>query len=63
MAKLKKCPFCGGEADYRMENFGAKVWVRCEVCGVQTSRYDTDTIVDGRDGKAWATTAWNRRTS
>ena len=61
MAELKPCPFCGGEAYYSTENFGAKVWVRCCVCGVQTSRYDTNEIVDGKDGKAWATTTWNRR--
>lgn len=61
MAELKPCPFCGGEADYQTENFGAKVWVKCYVCGVQTSRYDTNLIVEGKGGKDWAATAWNRR--
>ena len=61
MVELKPCPFCGGEADYRTENFGARVWVKCVICGVSTSRYDTNMIVDGKGGKDWATKAWNRR--
>lgn len=61
MAELKPCPFCGGEADYRLENFGATVWVQCCECGVSTSRYDGAEVVDGKNGKAWATIAWNRR--
>ena len=61
MAELKPCPFCGGEADYRTENFGARVWVQCLECGVSTSRYDTNLIVAGKGGKEWAKEAWNRR--
>lgn len=61
MDKLEPCPFCGGEADYRTENFGARVWVQCLECGVSTSRYDTNLIVAGKGGKEWAIEAWNRR--
>ena len=61
MAELRECPFCGGEADYRTENFGATVWVQCLCCGAQTGRYDTNLVVDGKDGKEWAEAAWNRR--
>ena len=61
MAELKPCPFCGGEAEYRTENFGAKIWVQCVICGISTSRYDTTMTVDGKDGKAWAKIAWHRR--
>ena len=62
MAELKPCPFCGGEADYRTENFERTVWVKCTVCGIATGRYETDEIVDGMNGKAWVTKTWNRRT-
>ena len=61
MAELKPCPFCGCKADFRTENFGARVWVQCSVCGVATSRYDTNLIVCGKGGKEWAREAWNRR--
>ena len=61
MSELKPCPFCGGEADYRTENFGGRIWVQCTVCGVSTSRYDANEVVDRKDGKAWATQAWQRR--
>ena len=59
---LKPCPFCGDEADYFTENFGAVVWVQCMGCGARTSQYNKCEIVDGKDGKAWARTAWGRRT-
>ena len=62
MADLKSCPFCGGEADYRTENFGARVWVQCLECGASTSRYDTNLIVDDKGRKELATEAWNKRT-
>ena len=61
MADLRLCPCCGGDAEQFTEDFGKKVWVQCTVCGVQTSRYDADVVVDGKDGKAWADLAWNRR--
>ena len=61
--KLKPYTFCGGEADYKTENFGATVWVRCDVCGVQTRKYDTNLLIDYMGGKSWASIAWNRRVS
>ena len=63
MMKLKPYPFCVGEADYKTENFGATVWVRCDVCGVQTRKYDTNLLIDCMGGKSWASIAWNRRVS
>lgn len=59
--ELKPCPFCGGTAEYSFEDFGKKVWIRCYICGVQTSKYDVDMLVDGKNGKEWAAIAWNRR--
>lgn len=35
--------------------------MQCLECGVQTSRYDTNLVVDGKGGKDWAKEAWNRR--
>lgn len=61
MNDLKPCPFCGGEANYLTENFGEYVWVRCGVCGVQTSKYYKNAIIDGKNGEERVTTAWNRR--
>ena len=61
--ELKPYHFCGGEADYKTENFGATVWVRCDVCGVQTRKYDTNLLIDCMGGKSLASIAWNRRVS
>ena len=60
--KLKRCPCCGGDADYRTENFGATVWVMCTECGLSTSRYDTNLIIGSKGGMEWAAMTWNRRT-
>ena len=59
--KIKDCPCCGGEADVFEENFGASVWVQCTECGLQTSRYDKNIVVDGRNGEEWAVCRWNSR--
>lgn len=48
--KLKKCPFCGGQATL-VENFD-DVWVRCENCGAITDFFRT---------AKEAVTAWNTR--
>ena len=61
MAELKPCPFCGGEANFLTENFGECVWVKCSVCGVQSSKYYKNAIVDGKNGEGWAAMTWNRR--
>ena len=59
--KLKDCPCCGGEAAIFRENFGKTVWVQCTECGISTSRYDFETVVDNLNGLVWAQIAWNRR--
>ena len=52
--KLKRCPFCGGEAKFlpmwkfRSENY----WVRCVDCGCETPAFVTQKL---------AAEAWNRR--
>ena len=61
MKKLRDCPCCGGEADLFEENFGAKVWVQCTECGLQTSRYVKNEVVDNKDGEEWAILRWNNR--
>ena len=48
--KLLDCPCCGGYAHPMFENFGERVWIQCEVCGLQTSRYDVSPKVDGKTG-------------
>lgn len=58
---VKDCPCCGGEANIFREDFGKTVWIQCTECGLSTSRYDTETVLDGRNGIEWAVTTWNRR--
>lgn len=60
--KLDFCPFCGGYANPKFEEFGEVVWIQCEVCGSRTSKYNMSDIVDGKTGGQRAIEAWNRRT-
>ncbi len=49
MDRLKRCPFCGGEA----EIVGYTIfWVTCKECTAETKDFDT---------KEEAIEAWNRR--
>lgn len=59
---IKRCPCCGGEANILRENFGKTVWVQCLECGLSTSRYDLEPIIDNKNGLEWALLTWNRRT-
>lgn len=38
--ELKRCPFCGGKAEYRLKSNGTgrqtQVYVRCTACGART---------------------------
>lgn len=51
MTKLKSCPFCGGEANVDIGNFGGMVCY-CEICFAQGKQCET---------KDEAIEAWNRR--
>jgi Lar family restriction alleviation protein len=50
MDKLKKCPFCGGEAE--LDLFYKTPLVQCKDCGVESAMYDN---------KQQAIDAWNKR--
>ena len=52
--KLRKCPFCGGEAEinYTFQHFEASYWVECTECKARTKK---------EQWKIWAVEAWNRR--
>ena len=56
MAKLKPCPFCGGEAfvqKFRIDGTGRFfISVVCRVCFAQTGHHTKE---------AYAIEAWNRR--
>jgi Lar family restriction alleviation protein len=55
MAKLKPCPFCGGEAETRTEVLGT--WkVRCTKCSAEVGRY-------WFWSKNYAIEAWNKRSN
>lgn len=66
MDELKKCPFCGGEAEavYRYNRY-KRVWftfVRCTICSACGHSYATDEEPD-TDSPIWdkAEGAWNMR--
>lgn len=58
--KLKSCPFCGGEAEFKViSNFGAKmVTVHCNGCNTES-----DNVQESVDycAKQVAAEKWNRR--
>ena len=62
MKDLKRCPFCGGEAEiherYRKGTPNRKLfWVECKACWV--AQYHGD--IGGYRTRSKATEAWNRR--
>ena len=52
--KLKRCPFCGGEAEFNSDEFGEGVC--CEYCGASLSNG-----VYGEEGRKFASADWNSR--
>lgn len=52
--KLKRCPFCGGEAEFNSDEFGEGVC--CEYCGASLSNG-----VYGEKGRKLASADWNAR--
>ncbi len=56
MEKLKKCPFCGGEAELNVKHgFKGEIiiaFVYCKECGIATRSYAFEST---------AIEAWNRR--
>lgn len=50
--ELKRCPFCGGEADVDVGNFGGMICY-CKTCFAQGKQCETE---------AEAIRAWNTRT-
>lgn len=79
MTKLKRCPFCGGEAKLVKKSDGYTTnpvhikhtfIVCCQSCGIESPSFESDIYQDydgiiyiERDGAEEATRAWNRRTS
>lgn len=53
MSDLKKCPFCGGEAEYN-NNFDGFEWIQCQECGARSSIERISSDADPKD-------SWNRR--
>lgn len=49
--ELKRCPFCGGEAE--VDGFPLR-YVRCKECGAETGAFDSEEE---------AIKAWNKRVS
>jgi Lar family restriction alleviation protein len=50
--ELKRCPFCGGNAD--VYEAGQLRWVHCHGCGAESDECTSDDA---------AIAAWNRRTT
>lgn len=66
--ELKKCPFCGNEADlwYRSTQYGYIGYAECSVCSAKSRAFSVknpDKCKDGWDqlGFTRAIDAWNRR--
>lgn len=55
-AKLKPCPFCGGNASYIATNCYAQNYVRCPDCGASIWGKD-----DERPSRKEIVKIWNRR--
>ena len=51
---LKRCPFCGGEAEFNSDEFGEGV--RCKSCGATLHNG-----VYGEEGRKLASAEWNAR--
>ena len=61
MTELKKCPFCGCEAQL-YHSISGKIYVFCGSCGAGTKTYsDGVTIRDTITATSKAIEAWNRR--
>lgn len=56
--KLKRCPFCGGEAKIKYCNYGSTVYIECDICGSRTADEDVSTEYCARDE---VIKVWNRR--
>lgn len=67
MDKLKPCPFCGGEAEYKHAQYGTYgkyrdcVRIACSACYVHTIFYAEEDKPLGHIEQAIE--AWNRRAS
>lgn len=70
MEELKRCPFCGGEANVKMEYkdvIGGTIWCGCDKCHAETSGYCPDLSKEHRAlddidyCKKLVIKAWNRR--
>ena len=60
MEELKKCPFCGGEAEIRFSNiFKPYCAIRCKKCGASTLEYSTRGCYE--NVILQAIQAWNKR--
>ena len=60
---LKKCPFCGGDADY-MTQYGRRGyfnWVECITCGCRTKTFSSGEEEFSLNSTQFAAYAWNRR--
>ena len=57
MNELKPCPFCGGEAELKINYCAA--YIKCKVCDVSTKHILESPIYCAKDK---AVEAWNGRT-
>ena len=64
MSELRKCPFCGGEAEIvtKFGRHGYFVTVECVICGAQTKGFSTGEYnSNGEKAIKRAEFMWNRR--
>ena len=63
---LKRCPFCGGEAEIRMDTDmsagGLYVYAACRLCGAHRAPEWAQSVTEGRQAAVIkAARDWNRR--
>ncbi len=61
--KLKPCPFCGGEAEFKtiekdMLSRQDYIWVRCSKCEATSKKFESNLYSSAAEDAA---KAWNRR--
>lgn len=53
MEKLKKCPFCGGEAKfYKVNDFVRRYVVKCTKCDIRIVRCGKEKAIESWDRRA-----------
>ena len=59
--QLNRCPHCGGNAKYRVNEKSKTVYIECSKCWIQTSEWDASKSL--KEAKNECAKTWNARVS